>query len=127
MNIKTVLLFFAVLFCFTLTACSGDAQRPIDYPNSEWSCDVEKISFSVSNDCKITKATMVDKNGETVSISFVFSDMREGKVSITNADGTETFLSGTCAYGDDMFSIFVTDIYNLDLEISATRLTFKRV
>lgn len=127
MKIKTLALLLVALLCFSLTAC-GDSEpkRPIDYHDSIWTCDVASIAFSVSDDGKITDATMVDKNGETISISLVFTDISEGKVSITNADETETYLSGTCTYGDDMFSIFVTDIYNPDLGISSTRLAFNR-
>lgn len=128
MKIKTIALILIALLCFSLTACGdSNAKRPIDYPNSKWACDVESITFSVSDDGKVTDATMVDKNGETILISIVFTDVEEGKVSLTNADETETYLSGTCTYGDDMFSIFVTDIYSLDLDIYSTRLTFKRV
>ena len=127
MKIKTIALLLFTLLCFSLTACGeSEAKRPIDYPNSKWTCDVASITFSVSDDAKITDATMVDKNGETISISVVFTDAEEGKVSITNADETETYLSGTCTYGEDLFSIFVTDIYNPDIDISSTRLTFNR-
>lgn len=69
---------------------------------------------------------MLDKNGETISISLVFTDMEDGKVSITNADETETYLTGTCTYDKDMFSIFVTDIFNPDINITTIRLTFER-
>ncbi len=125
MKIKTIALLLVALLCFSLTACGeSESKRPIDYPDSKWSCDVASITFSVSDDGKVTDATMVDKNGETILISIVFTDVEEGKVSITNADETETYLSGTCTYGEDLFSIFVTDIYNPDIDISSTRLTF---
>ena len=127
MKIKTIALLLVALLCFSLTACGeSEAKRPLDYPNSKWTCDVASITFSVSDDAKITDATMVDKNGETISISVVFTDVEEGKVSITNAYETETYLSGTCTYDEDLFSIFVTDIYNPDIDISSTRLTFNR-
>ena len=127
MKIKTIALFLVALLCFSLTACGdSESKRPIDYPDSKWNCEVASITFSVTDEGKVTDATMVDKNGETVSISIVFTDIEEGKVSITNADETETYLSGTCTYNKDMFSIFVTDIYNSDLDISSTRLIFKR-
>ena len=127
MKIKTIALILIALLCFSLTACGdSNAKRPIDYPNSKWACDVASITFSVSDNGKVTDATMVDKNGETILISIVFTDVEEGKVSLTNADETETYLSGTCTYGEDLFSIFVTDIYNPDIDISSTRLTFNR-
>ena len=127
MKIKSIALLLSVLMCVCLTACgSGEAKRPIDYPETKWTCDTADITFSVSRDCKVTEATMVNKNGETIDISFVFSEMSEGKMSITNSDGTETYLSGTCSYENDKFTVFVTDIYNTDLDISTTRLLFKR-
>lgn len=125
MKFKKFTALIVLLFCLCLTAC-GDAKRPIDYPDSTWTCASENIAFSVSEDGKITNATILDKNGEIVPISLVFTDINEGKVSITNTDETETYISGTCTYGSDIFSIFVTDIYNPDLNISSTRLAFER-
>lgn len=127
MKIKTFALFLVALLCFSLTACgNSEPKRPVDYPNSKWTCEAASITFSVTDDGKVTDATMVDKNGETISISIVFTNVEEGKASITNADETETYLSGTCTYDEDLFSIFVTDIYNPDLGISSTRLAFNR-
>ena len=127
MKFKSIALILVTLLCFSLTACGGsETKRPIDYPNSKWTCEVASIAFSVSEDGKITDATMVDKNGETISISLVFSDISEGKVLITNADETETYLSGTFTSSKDKFVITVTDIYNTNLSISARSLIFKR-
>ena len=126
MKIKIFSLFLIVFCCIGLVACGDEIMRPIDYPNTTWQCDDGNIKFSVSADGKITDATMLDKNGETISISLVFTDMEDGKVSITNIDETETYLSGTCTYGKDMFSIFVTDLFNPDISITSTRLTFER-
>lgn len=127
MKIRTIALLLVALLCFSLTACGkSEAKRPIDYPNSKWTCDIASITFSVSDDGKVTDATMVDKNGKTISICIIFTGTEEGKVSITNADETETYLSGTCTYGEDLFSIFITDTYNSNLDISSTRLAFNR-
>lgn len=125
MKTRIISFLLLIVFCLCLTAC-GEAKRPIDYPDTTWTCDVANITFSVSDDSDVTNATMIDKNGETITISLVFTDMEEGKVSITNADETEVYLTGTCTYDNDMFSVFVTDIYNPDLDISSTRLTFNR-
>ncbi len=125
MKKKFFIFLIVALFCVSLVSC-GDTKRPIDYPDTKWTCDVANITFSVSEDCKIKDATMVNRNGETISISLVFTNTEEAKVSITNVDGSETYLEGTCTYGDDMFSVFVTDIHNQDLDISATRLIFER-
>lgn len=125
MKTRIISFLLLIVFCLCLTAC-GEAKRPIDYPDTTWTCDVANITFSVSDDSDVTNATMIDKNGETIIISLVFTDMEEGKVSITNADETEVYLTGTCTYDNDMFSVFVTDIYNPDLDISSTRLTFNR-
>ena len=126
MKIKIFSLFLIVFCCIGFVACGDEPMRPIDYPNTTWQCKDENIKFSVSADGKITDATMLDKNGNTISISLVFTDMEDGKVSITNIDETETYLSGTCTYGKDMFSIFVTDKFNPDISITSTRLTFER-
>lgn len=127
MKLKVITLLLSSLLCIVLTACgNNEPKRPIDYPDSRWSCEVANITFSVSSDCEITDATMIDKNGEIIYISLVFTDTEEGRVSITNADETETYLSGTCTYGEDLFSIFITDTYNSNLDISSTRLTFNR-
>ncbi len=125
MNIKKFTLLIVLAFCLCLSAC-GEVKRPIDCPDTTWECEAQNIKFSVSENCEIKDATVVDKNGNTISISFVFSEMSEGKVSITSPDGIETYLAGTCTYGKDLFSIFVTDIYNPDINISSTRLTFNR-
>ncbi|MBR5286019.1 MAG: hypothetical protein IKU30_03895 [Clostridia bacterium] len=69
---------------------------------------------------------MLNKYDEAIAISLVFADMESGKVSITNADRTEIYLSGTCTYGNDTFSIFLTDIFSSDIDITTTRLTFER-
>lgn len=126
MKIKIFSLFLIVFCCIGFVACGDEPMRPIDYPNTTWQCKDENIKFSVSADGKITDATMLDKNGKTISISLVFTDMEDGKVSITNIDETETYLSGTCTYDKDMFSIFVTDKFNPDISITSTRLTFER-
>ncbi len=127
MKTKSVILLLVALICIGLTACaSEEVKRPIDYPETKWTCVIADITFSVSRDCKVIDATMVNKNGETIDISLVFSEMSEGKVSITNADETETYISGTCNYENDKFTVFVTDIYNTDLGITSTRLLFER-
>ena len=126
MKIKIFSLFLIVFCCIGFVACGDEPMRPIDYPNTTWQCKDENIKFSVSADGKITDATMFDKNGKAISISLVFTDMEDGKVSITNVDETETYLSGTCTYDKDMFSIFVTDKFNPDISITSTRLTFER-
>lgn len=125
MNIKIRSLLCVALLCFLLVGCGdNNVKRPVDCPDSKWTCSSANITFSVSQDGKVTDATMVNKNGETVDISLVFTN--EDKVSITNADGTETYITGTFSYEKDMFSVMVTDIYNPELEISSTRLVFKR-
>ena len=127
MKIRIISLLCLVFMCISLVACGdNEVKRPVDYPDSKWTCSVANISFSVSQDCKVTDATMVNKNGETIDISLVFTEMDEGKVSITNPDGSETYISGTCSYEKDKFTVMVTDIYNTDLEITSTRLTFER-
>ena len=126
MKVRIFILFLLVFICcISLTSC-GESKRPIDYPNTTWTCESDNIKFSVSKDGKITDATMVNANGETVSISLVFTDVDDGKVSITNSDGEETYFSGNCTYGKDMFSVFVTDIYSPNVQFSSTRLTFER-
>ncbi len=125
MKMKGIALLLVLAFCFSLSACGGE-KRPIDYPDTTWTCEEQNIKFSVSDDGKITDATMVDKNGKTISISLVFSDVSEGKVSITSPDGGETYVSGTCTYGKDSFSITVTDVYNTDLSQLPLILKFKR-
>lgn len=126
MKNKIFYLLLIVLCCFGLVACGDEPMRPIDYPNTAWQCKDENIKFSVSADGKVTDATMLDKNGAAISISIVFTDMKDGKVSITNVAETETYLSGTCTYDNDMFSIFVTDLFNPNISITTTRLTFER-
>ncbi len=125
MKCKTLAMIFVLTICIVLTAC-GEAKRPIDYPNTTWVCETAGITFSVSEDGKIENATMPDKDGNLLQISFIFSDISEGTVSITNPDGSEIYVSGTCNYDSDIFSIIVTDIFNPDLNIPATRLTFER-
>lgn len=123
---KTAFYFLLVLiFCISLTSCE-DAKRPIDQPDTEWVCEKENIRFSISNDCTITDASMVGKNGETIAISLVFGDMKDGRVTVTDPDGNKTYFSGKCTYKKDMFSVFVTDIYDSNVQFSSTRLTFER-
>ena len=127
MKIRIIALLCLAIMCISFVSCGdNDLKLPVDYPDSKWTCDVANISFSVSSDCKVTNGTMVNKNGETINISLVFTEMDEGKVSITNADGSEIYLSGTCSYDTDKFTVTVTDIYNTALEITSTRLIFER-
>ena len=126
MKVRIFILFLLVVICcISLTSC-GESKRPIDYPDTTWTCESDNIKFSVSKDGKITDATMVNVSGKTVSISLVFADIDESKVSIISADGQKTYFSGNCTYGKDMFSVFVTDIYSSDIKFGSTRLTFKR-
>lgn len=125
MKLKAISLLLMLAICLCLPAC-GDEKRPIDYPGTTWICQAQDIKFSVTDDGKITDATMVDKNGETVDILLVFSDVSEGTVSITSPDGSETYLSGTCTYGKDSFNISITDVYNTDFEHLPLVLQFKR-
>lgn len=125
MKFKCIALLFVLALCFGLSACGGE-KRPVDYPDTTWACEEQNIKFSVSEDCKITDATMVDKNGETINILLVFSDVSEGKVSITSPDGSETDVSGNCTYDKDSFNITVTDVYNIKLDHLPLILKFKR-
>ncbi len=125
MKLKAIALLILVAFCLCLSACGGE-KPPVDYPNTTWICQEQNIKFSVTEDGKITDATMVDKNGEAINISLVFSDVSEGNVAITSPDGSETYLSGTCTYGKDGFNTFITDVYNTDLEHLSLVLSFKR-
>ena len=125
MNIKKFTLLIVLAFCLCLSAC-GEVKRPIDCPDTTWECEAQNIKFSVSENCEIKDATVVDKNGNTISISFVFSEMSEGKVSITSPDGIETYLAGTCTYDKDSFDMTITDIYNSDLDHLPLILKFKR-
>ena len=125
MNIKKFTLLIVLAFCLCLSAC-GEVKRPIDCPDTTWECEAQNIKFSVSENCEIKDATVIDKNGNTISISFVFSEMSEGKVSITSPDGIETYLAGTCTYDKDSFDMTITDIYNSDLDHLPLILKFKR-
>lgn len=125
MKLQHVSFLLLIAFALCLTSCE-EPKRPIDYPNSSWTCEVASISFTVSSDSIIHDATMLNKYDEAIAISLVFADMESGKVSITNADRTEIYLSGTCTYGNDTFSIFLTDIFSSDIDITTTRLTFER-
>ena len=125
MKTKFFAVFFITILCFSLAACD-DAKRPIDRPDTKWICESDGISFLVSEDGKITNAVMTDKNGEKIDISLVFSDMSEGKVSITNADGSEIYISGTCTYEKDKFTVTVTDIYNTNISVSSPMLIFNK-
>ncbi len=125
MKLKAISLLLMLAICLCLSACGGE-KRPIDYPGTTWTCQGQNIKFSVTEDGKITDAAMVDKNGETVDILLVFSDVSEGTASITSPDGSETYLSGTCTYGKDSFNISITDVYNTDFEHLPLVLQFKR-
>ena len=69
MKIKGIALLFVSMVFISLTAC-GDkkVKSPIDYPNSKWTCDIANITFSVSSDCEITDATMIDKREKTAKL-----------------------------------------------------------
>jgi|GEM_PF-850220 len=121
MKIKLISLLLVVAFCFMVAGC-GEVKRPLDRPNSKWSCKEVEISFSVSSDGKITNGVFVDKNQNEIPVSVVFG--ADDKVSITNVDETETYISGVAIFEKDYFAINVKDIYNPDFEISGTRLYF---
>ena len=125
MKIRIISLLCLVLLCLSFVACGGnEPKRPIDYPDSTWTCSTASIAFSVSQDGKVTDATMVNKNGETVDISLVFTD--DGMVSITNADGTETYITGTFSCDKKEFVIKTHEVNDADFDISALRLFFER-
>ena len=125
MNIKIRSLLCVALLCFLLVGCGdNNVKRPVDCPDSKWTCSSANITFSVSQGGKVTDATMVNKNGETVDISLVFTD--EDKVSITNADGTETYITGTFSCDKKEFTIMIEEIFNPDLKNVAKRLLFER-
>ncbi len=125
MKIKRSLLLFVLALCFCLSAC-GEAKRPIDYPNTTWTCENYNVKFSVSEEYKIKEAVIIDKDGRTVNVAFVFSDIQESRVSITNPEGSETYLSGECIYDKDSFKIEVTDIYVDIFSSTPIIMTFER-
>ena len=125
MKIRIISLLCLVSLCLSFVACGGnEPKRPIDYPDSTWTCSTASIAFSVSQDGKVTDATMVDKNGKTVDISLVFTD--DGMVSITNADGTEAYITGTFSCDKKEFIVMIKEISNPDLDHGTKRLLFER-
>ena len=121
MKIKLISLLLVVGFCFMIAGCGG-AKHPLDRPNSKWSCEEAEISFSVSSDGKITNGIFVDKAQNEIPVSVVFG--ADDKVSITNVDETETYISGVAVFEKDYFAVNVKDIYSNDFESIGPRLYF---
>jgi len=115
-----------LIFSILLTSCV-EAKRPNDYPSSDWYCEAENMKFSVNADGEIVDATMVNNNGDTISVLIILTDITEGAVSITNADQSETYFFGVYTFVNDVFTIFVTDEHHPDIPLTSSRLTFERV
>ena len=132
MRNRIALLLCLIFACVSLAGCASSAsgdkkvKRPVDYAESKWTCDVADITFSVSKDCEVTDATLVNKNGETVEISIVFTEVSEGKIWIKSADGSEPYLCGSCSYSANEFYVTVTDVYNYDFD-TPPYLVFERL
>lgn len=123
MKVKGICLLLVAIFCFLLVGC-GEIKRPLDCPDSKWVCEKQSVSFSVSSDGKVTDGNIIDKNGNTVGISVGFGE--DDKISITNIDETEVYITGTGTFEKNRFTLTLSDIYNTDLEIQTTRMDFKR-
>lgn len=118
------MLLFVLALC--LAACGGEeAKRPVDYPGTAWSCADGEITFSVTADGAVENASLLNKNGDTVKVSIVFSEISEKKVSFYSEDGKELYFSGSCAYEKNSFTLTISDIYNSDFSYLSPRLVFK--
>ena len=123
MKIKTPFLLLLVALALFISAC-GEAKRPVDYPNTVWTCADGNITFSVNADGKAENASLVNSKGDTVKISVVFSELGDGNVSFCSEDGKETYFIGSCTYGEDTFTVKVSDVYNGGFSHLPPRLVF---
>ena len=124
MKTRTPFLLLLIALALFISACGGEAKRPVDYPNTEWTCADGNITFSVNADGKVENASLANAKGETVKVSVVFSDIAEKKVSFYSEDGKETYFSGSCTYGEDTFTVTVSDVYSGDFSHLPPRLVF---
>ncbi len=125
MKSKTLFLLLLTALALFISACGDEAKRPVDYPDTEWKCEDGNITFSVNADGKVENAFLTNATGDTVKVSVVFSDLDEKKVSFYSEDCKESYFSGSCTYGEDTFTITVSDIYNSDFSHLPPRLVFK--
>lgn len=123
MKTKTTFLLLLLALVLFISAC-GEAKRPIDYPNTVWTCADGNITFSVNADGKVENASLVNSEGETVKISVVFSELGEGNVSFCSEDGKETYFIGSCTYGKDTFTATLIELYNGGFSHLPPRLVF---
>lgn len=124
MKIKTPFLLLLIALALFISACGGEAKRPVDCPDTEWKCEDGNITFSVNADGKVENASLTNTKGDTVKVSVVFSDIAEKKVSFYSEDGIESYFSGSCTYGEDTFTVTVSDVYNSDFSHLPPRLVF---
>ena len=124
MKIKTPFLLLLIALALFISACGDEAKRPVDYPNTEWKCEDGNITFSVNSDGKVENASLTNATGDTVKVSVVFSDLDEQKVSFYSEDGKESYFSGSCTYGEDTFTVTISDVYNIDFSQLPPRLVF---
>ncbi len=124
MKIKTPFLLLLIALVLFVSACGSEAKRPVDYPNTEWKCEDGNITFSVNAEGKVENASLANAKGETVKVSMFFSDIAEKKVSFYSEDGKESYFSGSYTYGEDTFTVTVSDVYNSDFSHLPPRLVF---
>lgn len=123
---KNLKLLLIVSLCLLLGACSVfESKRPVDYNGSEWFCESAGMEFSVSEG-EVTNAVLKDKNGDDVSVTVIFSDIEESKMSVINAESGEKLFEGDCTFAKKEFKLRITDFYGTKFEYLQKQLSFKR-
>lgn len=127
MKYKTTFLLLIFAFVFCITACGeGEAKRPLDCPGTKWTCSEVEFVFSISNEKQVTDATVVDKNGNDINVSIVFSETEDAKMSVSSVDGSTMYLSGECVYRNNEFTLTVTDLYDSNFSNLPVTLHFSK-
>ena len=127
MKYKTTFLLLIFAFAFCITACGeGEVKRLLDCPGTKWECTEVEFVFSISNEKQVTDATVVDKNGNDINVSIVFSETEDAKMSVSSVDGSTMYLSGECVYRNNEFTLTVTDLYDSNFSNLPVTLHFSK-
>ena len=100
--------------------------RPCDYPNTKWTCVEIDMFFTVSDDSLVEKCEIIDKNGETIEVSLLWSAL-DSSVNINSLGDEEVYFHAyKCKFGKKKFVMYVSDINNSNLDHIPEKLTFYR-
>ena len=124
-NILTII----VILCMLLVSCDIDiyeGSRPIDYPNTTWTCKEIDMYFTVEENHEDNIAKIIDKNGNEVDISLLWASMSDSAVIVRDTEGENAYFSADCNFGKYQFTMRIVYILDDNFDHLPEVLTFNR-